>query len=182
MNQQVHQVIVLGHYYSQISGIVSNLLFPYVYYDSYEVTVLHNCEQVKLHIWNPVPRCIYMKDPLVQVPYATAVLLVYDVACRASFGQLKRLYRKARKINRTANVVVVGITGRLDVKRRGREVSRVEAENYAKHINAKYCEVPAGADMGDMDAIRNVLYHLIADLPLPGGQDAQVLEPVHHVH
>ena len=178
MNQQTHQVVFLGDRNSYKSSIAS-ILWPEIdkewictsYADSYDVTVLHNCEQVNLHIWWPMSEnCDYTKDPLVQVPYATVVLIVYDATWRRSFEELKRLYRRAREINKTAHVVLVG--NKIDLQRR-REVTRAEAETYATCVNAKYCEVP-----NDKDTVRDILYHLIADLPLPG----QVLEDAHHAH
>ena len=182
MNQQVHQVIVLGDTLDSHKADLTLHLWPYwerakrIPRFGYviDVTALHNCEQAKVQIWQPPSIKARARDQFVQVPFATVVLLVYDVTWCKSFELMKWWYMALREINKTAHVVVVGNKIRF---RGWREVNQVEAENYAKSINAQYCEVPTGeADMG-----RDELFHLIAELPLPGCQAPQVWKDVRRV-
>ena len=183
MSQQTHQVIFLGDYESDKSEL-SWYLWEDYWSKTYtprtgcseviEVTALHDCEQVKVQIRQPMSTNELARYQFDQVPDATVVLLVYDVTQRPSFIWMNAWYMVAREINKTAHVVVIGNKLRFTGQR---AVNQVEAENYAKSIHAQYFEPPTD----DPGRGRDELVDLIAELPLPSGQDPQALKDVRRV-
>ena len=174
MNQQLHQVVILEPLYGG-SDIATALVCPceprmWPSFDSatQEVTVLHNCQEVKFVVW-------YMGKALrerilSQVPFATVIFLLYDVTSRYSFAELLWWYKDARQINKTAHLVVVGTTSSRQML--DRVIERAEAEAYAEEIKAKYFEF----SIQDQDNMRDVLLPFIAELPLPDSQYPEALE------
>ena len=103
---------------------------------------LSNGKTLNLEIWDTAGQEIYRNVNKIFMKNAKIVILVYDMTSEESFKGLNDWYKQVIEVN-DKNEIQFGVVANKSDLYEDQKVTKDEAENYAKSINAVYGETSA---------------------------------------
>lgn len=100
----------------------------------------------KLQIWDTAGQEKYQTITKTFYKNSQAVVIVYDVSCKNTFTDLKEIWLKEIRKNCDEDVIIFLIGNKID--KNNREVTKEEAESFAKEENIFYGETSAKSGEG----------------------------------
>ena len=115
---------------------------------------LENGETIKVKVWDTAGQERFRSISLTTVNTSQGILVVFDLTSRETF---KHVEEWIEKIKETTDKVAIVIMGNKCDKEEGREISREEAEEYAKKNGYPYFESSAKLNINIQESFSKVV-------------------------
>lgn len=161
------------------TGIFEADLSSTIGVDFHTKTMRVNDETVKLTIWDTAGQERFRTLTSSYYRNCNGIVLVYDVSCKESFDHLQEWMEEIdiHVVRQQLCILLVG--NKIDLKER--QISREEAEKYAKTQAMTYTETSAKTDDGIWPAFQSLVGRILVVTPKPEesakyGTESVVLE------
>ena len=119
---------------------------------------LNDGTKVKVQLWDTAGQERFKSLAMTYYRKAYGILLLFDVTKRSSFIACKNYLEEVR-INSDKNCVIYLIGNKIDLSN-DRQISSIEAENFAKKEKIKYIETSAVKNFKVTDVFTSLLYDI----------------------
>ena len=116
---------------------------------------LNNGTKIKVQLWDTAGQERFKSLAMTYYRKAYGILLLFDVTKRSSFISCKNYLEEVR-LNSDKNCVIYLIGNKIDLSNQ-RQITKLEAENFAKKENIIYLETSALKNMNVYDVFTSLL-------------------------
>ena len=116
---------------------------------------LNNGTKVKVQLWDTAGQERFKSLAMTYYRKAYGILLLFDVTKRSSFISCKNYLEEVR-LNSDKNCVIYLIGNKIDLSNQ-RQITKLEAENFAQKENVVYLETSALKNMNVYDVFTSLL-------------------------
>ena len=117
--------------------------------------ILHNGQDIKLILWDTAGQERFRSVALSPVKTCHGIVFVFELTRRTSFENINIWLDSVKEINTNQKMVLFG--NKADIDKSQWEVTREEAEAYAKKMNLKYFETSAKTRKGIDEGISYIV-------------------------